>query len=424
MTDNKIGNYQDGDQLFRAINLVMLKLLETSNQTTCYCALVKLLSECCDQENSSSNNKYLELVMKCIWRQIRRLSPQSSSNTNGSFINDSLIQQIDTSKVLNEIHSFLKLYPSSSWLSKPSDLPLRTVKTLVFHLAKAKQGQIIEDLNAIRVPDDSEIKNYIMKLFKNGFQLSNANNLNTPTNNSFGFGSSKSSSKSTGQQQKTELVSPVSRQAPHIQVSRHLSEELSVIMKKIGNSETSKLGLNELYDFKLQNPDFDTDKYFKNSSGRLQAYIEENLKLIEMERNKSPSSSSTSSSSSANLKSGTKLSPEMNGDYKPVSNRNVDDIMKTIADWKSKTNLNKLDDDDNDENNLRTFNNGEFKLNTMNSGSNGRLFQKYQQNGSSKILNSNSNESENSIKAEKYLDLVKDLKKKYTRSRTEVRFLI
>lgn len=91
--------------------------------------------------------------------------------------------------------------------------------------------------------------------------------------------------------------------------------------------------------------------------------------------------------------------------------------MKTIADWKSKTNLNNMDDDDNDENNLRTFNNEENRLNA-NSGT-ARLFQKYQQNSGPKLMN---NDSENSIKPERYLDLVKDLKKKYTRSRTEVSF--
>ena len=95
--------------------------------------------------------------------------------------------------------------------------------------------------------------------------------------------------------------------------------------------------------------------------------------------------------------------------------------MKTIADWKSKTHLNQIDDD-NDENNIRSSSalsngnrfTGESKINNMHGGSNGRLFQP-STNGSGFMP-----ESENSIKAEKYLDIVKDLKKKYTRSRTEV----
>ena len=74
MIDVKIINFNEGDQLIKAINIVTLRLLELSQQTTSYCALVKLLSESCQQEATFASSKYLELVMKCIWRQIRRLS--------------------------------------------------------------------------------------------------------------------------------------------------------------------------------------------------------------------------------------------------------------------------------------------------------------------------------------------------------------
>ena len=118
-------------------------------------------------------------------------------------------------------------------------------------------------------------------------------------------------------------------------------------------------------------------------------------------------------------------------------NRNVDDIMKTIADWKSKTQLNKLDDDDdNDENNIRSTAKTSTGLlaNANVGGSTTRLFQPSGNTNaaaaaaasaaSARLNLSRANEpSENSIKAEKYLDIVKDLKKKYTRSRTEVCFL-
>jgi cytoskeleton-associated protein 5 len=168
MTDAKILNCPDGDQLYKAINIVTIKLLDLSDQTTSYCALLKLLSECCNDENFSS--KYLEILMKCIWRQIKRLS---SSDTNPAAQQEfeNRVQQIDTSRVFGEIRAFFKMYPSSSWQSKSSDLPFITVKTLLFHLAKAKQSQVLDDLNKIRVPDDSEIKVFIMKLFSVGFQL-------------------------------------------------------------------------------------------------------------------------------------------------------------------------------------------------------------------------------------------------------------
>lgn len=230
------------------------------------------------------------------------------------------------------------------------------------------------------------------------------------------------------------------------------------IFKKINSPDSliSKEGIRELYELKQQHPDIDIEKYCKGTSSRLKSYVDEQMRLIEQERSPPSSSSSSSSSSSGGSGSSSSSSSALaaatssikpprllqinpTNDDKPL-NRRADDIMKTIADWKSKTQLNKLDDDDdNDENNIRTVTNtatngnlGDHRIansiltSGMGSGSSTRLFQSYQTNGNgSSRLNLNrgggGNEaSENSIKAEKYLDIVKDLKKKYTRSRTEV----
>jgi cytoskeleton-associated protein 5 len=126
MIDSKISNLPDGDQLIKAINMVTLRVLELSEQTSSYCALVKLLTDSCG--NDVLSTKFMELVMKCIWRQIRRLSTA-----------EDYAEQLDTSKVLGEIHQFLKLYPSNSWSGRVSDLPLRTIKTLLYHLARVKK---------------------------------------------------------------------------------------------------------------------------------------------------------------------------------------------------------------------------------------------------------------------------------------------
>ena len=409
MIDSKILSFSEGDQLIKAINIVTLRLLELSNQTTSYCALVKLLNESCNHESSVSSTKYLELVMKCIWRQIRRLSSNSTTS------NDALIQQIDTSKVLQEIHTFLSLYPSSSWQGKQSDLPLRTVKTLLFHLAKAKQSKIIEDLDSINVPDDSEIKIYIVKLFKSGFKLTN-NNSQSDNNANMNSTRVKSTENCFDQDKISQLRS---------------------IVRRI-SSEQSKESLRELYDFKQSNPDVDLNKYFEKSSGKLKTYIQENLKIIEAEVGTNGTNGTTQFmktniiTSSVKTNSGNTFLTNDLSKNTQVSNsgRNVDDIMKTIADWKSKTHLNILDNDDNDENNIRSSTSSNNNINN-NYGLNNDYSSRFTNtNGSAhrqttlNTLNNSNNtslgESPASIKAEKYQNIVKDLKKKYTRSRTEV----
>jgi cytoskeleton-associated protein 5 len=369
MTDQKLLNYNEGEQLIKAINVVTLKLLETSDQTTSYCSLVKLLTECCDQENFA-NNKYLELLMKCLWRQIRRLSAADVA----------FVSKIDANQVLSEINTFLKKYPSNSWQAKDSDLPLRTVKTLLYHLSKTRQSTILEHLDEINAAADSEIRTYVMKLFKNNFQL--AANGGNATNNSFGGAG---------------LISPnqklLKQGSPDIKPSSNLnSDQLTAIIKKISNVETSKEGLYELYDLKKLHPDMDLNKYFKNSSGKLQSYIQENLKQIEQERN-------------GNIHRGNNenLSPEYISSSSSAlgGNRKIDELMKTINDWKSNRNLNQIDTENVQ---YETAKKSTFSFSPE-----------------KKIV---AVESENVIRAERYLDLVQDLKKKYTRSRTEVNILI
>lgn len=116
--------------------------------------------------------------------------------------------------------------------------------------------------------------------------------------------------------------------------------------------------------------------------------------------------------------------------------RNVDDYMKTIADWKSKTHLNILESEDNDENNIRSgagnknsnqygLNNDYSKLTSgVGNGGSGRsyLTGSHRTTTLNTLENQSSDTTADSIKAEKYQNIVNDLKKKYTRSRTEVGF--
>lgn len=110
--------------------------------------------------------------------------------------------------------------------------------------------------------------------------------------------------------------------------------------------------------------------------------------------------------------------------------------MKTIADWKSKTHLNILDNEDNDENNIRSgtgssysnqygLNNDYSKLTSgVGNGTSGRSYLTGSHRTTTlNTLENQSSDTTDSIKVEKYQNIVNDLKKKYTRSRTEVDIL-
>lgn len=74
-------------------------------------------------------------------------------------------------------------------------------------------------------------------------------------------------------------------QKPRFTKSDH--EALAEIFKKIGQKEQTKIGLQELYKFKQQNPQADLEPFLAKSSPYFRNYIERGLKSIEDENKSS-----------------------------------------------------------------------------------------------------------------------------------------
>lgn len=144
--------------------------------------------------------------------------------------------------------------------------------------------------------------------------------------------------------------------------AKQIGDQLSVIFKKITSSEQSKQGLEDLYDFKINNPEIDLTKYLKKSTDTFQKFIEDGLKRVSNERSQKENlenrqitntngfnGNNNNNGSNSNLYHSSITTPSLNLITPSSStaltsnnvNRNVEDIMKTIADWKSKTHLNK-----------------------------------------------------------------------------------
>ena len=102
--------------------------------------------------SSEQQFKYIELVMKCLWRIIKCLPGWATD--------------IDCDYVLLDVHYFLKEYPSSWWRTKDVDTPLRTIKTLLQSLAKLKGTTLMLHLGKIQNIKDSEIEQYILRLLE------------------------------------------------------------------------------------------------------------------------------------------------------------------------------------------------------------------------------------------------------------------
>jgi cytoskeleton-associated protein 5 len=110
-------------------------------------ALVRLLKETC---SGSALPKFTELLMKCIWRNVK-LMPER-------------VNELDYEALLMEIHDFMLALPTQWWAQRPSDTPMRTIKTIIHNMTKIKGTGILNHLN--NIPKHSELNTYVLRILK------------------------------------------------------------------------------------------------------------------------------------------------------------------------------------------------------------------------------------------------------------------
>ena len=110
-------------------------------------ALIRLLKETCP---SAGLPKFTDLLMKCIWRNVKMMPERSN--------------ELDYDAVLCEIHEFMLALPSVWWHQRPSDTPLRTIKTITHNMAKLKGNDILQHIS--NIPPQSELRAYLIRILK------------------------------------------------------------------------------------------------------------------------------------------------------------------------------------------------------------------------------------------------------------------
>lgn len=143
--------------------------------------------------------------------------------------------------------------PSSWWQTRPSDTPLRTVKTIIHNMAKVKGNAILQHLN--QIPTHSELHAYLIKIlkvcclflfsFKILFlQFDHLKYVQISLKNLQKEGNLPSSSPQRS-------ASSKDLQTKQQRISNQAHETMSQIFKLISDKETKHQGLQKLYDFKV-----------------------------------------------------------------------------------------------------------------------------------------------------------------------------
>ena len=158
--------------------------------------------------------------------------------------------EIDSTQILIEISSFLKQLPSRRWQSSPNnDFPLRIIKTYLQQLVDERQRSILDDLSRIptdQQPISDEMRHYIHR--------------------------------------KLKAVTGPSSGSSHEQVTQQHQTMLKTIFQKFARREQVKVGLEELYDFKIRFPNVDINPFLATTADAFQKFIHEGLARVHTQR--------------------------------------------------------------------------------------------------------------------------------------------
>ena len=126
LLDQSVGKMDEGSQLVKALNVLMLKVLEHCPRTSSFRALIQLLARAPESvaEDESALTKFNDLVVKCLIKLTKALA--------------ATLRSVDVSALLLEVHDFFDSLGVDEIRRRgqADDKPLRMVKTILHEVTK------------------------------------------------------------------------------------------------------------------------------------------------------------------------------------------------------------------------------------------------------------------------------------------------
>ncbi|KAG0466434.1 hypothetical protein HPP92_018014 [Vanilla planifolia] len=264
LLDERVPLMDEGSQLLKALNVLMLKILDNAERTSSFVVLINLLrpldpsrwpSPASTENLAIRNQKFSDLVVKCLIKLTKVLQ--------------STIYDVDLDCVLHSIHVYLQELGMEEIRKRAGadDKPLRMVKTVLHELVKIRGTAIKGHLSM--VPIDTEPQPIILAYIDLNLQTLAAARMLTPTG-------------SIGQAHWGDAASN-NNTAPAHSADAQLKQELAAVFKKIGDKQTCTIGLFELYRITQLYPKVDIFAQLQNASEAFRTYIRDGL--AQMEKN-------------------------------------------------------------------------------------------------------------------------------------------
>lgn len=263
LLDERVPRMDDGSQLLKALNVLMLKILDNADRTSSFVVLINLLrpldpsrwpSPATNESLVIRNQKFSDLVVKCLIKLTKVLQ--------------STIYDVDLDRILQSIHIYLQELGMEEIRRRAGadDKPLRMVKTVLHELVKLRGTAIKGHLSM--VPIDMQPPPIILAYIDLNLQTLAAARMLTPS--------------VPGQTHWVDSAANNPAPATH-NADAQLKQELAAIFKKIGDKQTCTIGLYELYRITQLYPKVDIFAQLQNASEAFRTYIRDGL--AQMEKN-------------------------------------------------------------------------------------------------------------------------------------------
>lgn len=278
LVSERIRSFEDQEQLEKALNILIVKVLEGVPQNRSYSALLTVLREAFRVPPVESD-KFPELVMKCLWKLTKQLS--NSLQITG---------KVSVPELLSDVHGFLTALPPIEWKMRNNeglafqDLPLRTVKTILHEIVQHCGIDVINELSLIPEPEDSFVLSYLKAMLQaRGVGEKEINSRLHPVEDlAMEVDQIESETCSNDVEMAVDSNEPQTTELSNDQVTNFLREVCSQICSK----PDTRLGLQQLYEFRAAHPyALDQINQFLASLGDFfHKYITRSLERIEAEQ--------------------------------------------------------------------------------------------------------------------------------------------
>jgi cytoskeleton-associated protein 5 len=269
LVSERIRVFEDQEQLEKALNILIVKILEGVPQNRSYSALLTVLREAF-RVPPAELDKFPELVMKCLWKLTKQLS-----------MNLQIAGRINVPELLAEVHSFLTSLPPIEWKMRSNeglafqDLPLRTVKTILHEIVQHCGIKVLNELALIPDPEDSFVLSYLKAMLQARGISEQEINVHLNANDDLNMDVDQ-----TGSSTDVEM---------NLDSSELSSEQITAFLREVCSQICSKpdtrLGLQQLYEFRSAHPYAleQINQFLAGLGDFFHKYISRSLERIEVE---------------------------------------------------------------------------------------------------------------------------------------------